>query len=70
VARAAVKAARIWGFMMFPEGYSDHVYTRASSGNIVDNDTLEGSQIYLEMDYSSKLKYQASLLRRIYRKRK
>jgi hypothetical protein len=41
--------------MMFPEGYSDHVYARASSGNIVDNGTLMGSQIYLEMDYSSKM---------------
>jgi hypothetical protein len=39
--------------MVFPEGYSDSVYTRSAGGNIVDNETLERSQVLCQLDQSS-----------------
>jgi hypothetical protein len=40
--------------MSFPAGFSDYIYDKASRGIMVDNATIEGSTITLEMDASSK----------------
>ncbi|OXA49624.1 ABC transporter G family member 20 [Folsomia candida] len=54
LARDAVRAGKIWGFLSFPENFSDNVYERAAGANTIENETLQGSYVNAEMDYSNK----------------
>ncbi|OXA59297.1 ABC transporter G family member 20 isoform X2 [Folsomia candida] len=54
LARDAVKAGKVWGFFSFPEKFSDNVYERAAGANTIENETLQGSYVNVEMDYSNK----------------
>jgi hypothetical protein len=54
-ARNAVKLGKIWGFMTFPEVYSNSIYIRTANSHTASNEELQGSQVILEMDMTSKL---------------
>ncbi|XP_035707781.1 ABC transporter G family member 20-like [Folsomia candida] len=54
LARDAVKAGHVWGFFSFPENWSDSLYERASAAGPIENETLRGSYVKMEMDYSNK----------------
>ncbi|XP_035712100.1 ABC transporter G family member 23 [Folsomia candida] len=54
LARDAVKAGKVWGFFTFPKNWSDNLYERASAAGTIENETLRGSYVKMEMDYSNK----------------
>ncbi|CAL8138000.1 unnamed protein product [Orchesella dallaii] len=54
-AKESLLMGRIWGYMMFPQNYSQNFFLRATSGSqFFDNETFAGSNIIFEMDATSK----------------
>ncbi|CAL8072602.1 unnamed protein product [Orchesella dallaii] len=51
---AAVHAGSVWGYILFPEGYSSYFYERAATGANVDEEVLNKSEIVVKMDQTSK----------------
>lgn len=50
----SVTEGRSVGFIEFPFNYTKHLMKRGVFGRFADNQTLEGSQIGIRLDYSSK----------------
>lgn len=49
-----VKTGKIWGYMSFPNNFSNHLIDRAAANIFADNETLDGSTITLQLDHSRK----------------
>lgn len=47
-----VKLGKMWGYLSFPDNYTQHVGFRGAHGLYADNETLEGSIIKLKLDMS------------------
>ncbi|XP_021950773.1 ABC transporter G family member 23 isoform X2 [Folsomia candida] len=47
-----VKTGKIWGYMSFPNNFSNHLIDRAAANIFADNETLDGSTITLQLDHS------------------
>jgi hypothetical protein len=51
-----VRAGTTWGYIRFPQNFSQHLTDRALTGNFAENETLESSTIQFRMDMSRTLK--------------
>ncbi|CAL8072809.1 unnamed protein product [Orchesella dallaii] len=47
-----VRLGKMWGYISFPENYSEYVGLRSGHGLFADNETLEGSIVKLRLDMS------------------
>jgi len=47
-----VQRGSIWGFLVFPQNYSQHLQDRLIAGNFPDNSSLIDSSVSLRLDMS------------------
>jgi len=51
-----VQAGNLWGYILIPANFTQHVESMAVEQKYAENSTLEGSRIGVRMDMSSKYK--------------
>jgi hypothetical protein len=51
-----VRSGKLWGYMSFPQNYTQHSLDRAVAGRFAENESISESTIEFRLDMSRKLK--------------